>query len=460
MKLSSRAILFVAVIWLLAVLLSSEVWSQENPPSSTKEDTLRLEDLERMALENNPTIKQAAAGVRMAEGRKIQAGLYPNPLIGYLGEELAVRAIGKTSEHLLFLEQTIVTAKKLSKGRNVFAQEQVMAEVEQEAQKQRVLNTVRILFYETLGAQRLVTMRHELAKIARTAVTTTEELYNVGQADQPDVLEIESEAQLVALDTVKAENDWERSWQMLAAAVGRPELPRAHLSGRLEAEISELNQEAILARLLQESPQVKMAQAGIARGQALLQRAKAERAPDITLRGGFGYNNEELDALGGPVKLEGFVELGFPLKIFNRNQGNIAAAQAEITRAEQERRRLELILRAQMASAFRNYLTASQMVARYQKEILPRVQKAYELYRANFQQMAAAYPQVLITQRTLFQARADYIGALVDLWQNKILIEGLLLTGGLEAPGERMMDAEAMPRQQAMQDAGNVNEHD
>lgn len=45
---------------------------------------LRLEDLERMALQNNPTLAQAAAFTLSAEGRKLQAGLYPNPKVGYL----------------------------------------------------------------------------------------------------------------------------------------------------------------------------------------------------------------------------------------------------------------------------------------------------------------------------------------------------------------------------------------
>src|SRR5882672_689518 len=52
---------------------------------------LRLEDLERIALQNNPTAAQADAAIRAAEGRRAQAGLMPNPIIGYAGEELSPR---------------------------------------------------------------------------------------------------------------------------------------------------------------------------------------------------------------------------------------------------------------------------------------------------------------------------------------------------------------------------------
>jgi len=48
--------------------------------------------------------------------------------------------------------------------------------------------------------------------------------------------------------------------------------------------------------------------------------------------------------------------------------------------------------------------------------------------------MAAAYPQVLIAQRTLFQLRADYISALETLWGTTVVLKGFMLTDGLEAP--------------------------
>jgi len=41
-----------------------------------------------MALQNNPTFAQAAANIRAAEGRKKQSGLYPNPTVGYQGEQI------------------------------------------------------------------------------------------------------------------------------------------------------------------------------------------------------------------------------------------------------------------------------------------------------------------------------------------------------------------------------------
>jgi cobalt-zinc-cadmium efflux system outer membrane protein len=66
--------------------------------------------------------------------------------------------------------------------------------------------------------------------------------------------------------------------------------------------------------------------------------------------------------------------------------------------------------------------------------MLPRAKQAYKLYQANYQNMAAAYPQVLISQRTMFQLEADYIQALENAWQSSLVIRGFGLMDGLSGP--------------------------
>src|SRR5262249_44881713 len=152
-----------------------------SPQIAACRQVLTLADLERMALQVNPTLPEAQAAIRAAEGRRVQAGLWPNPVVGYTGEEFAARAFGDKSEHFAFVEQTILLGGKLGKSQRIFAQEKVLAEQEAIAQRYRVMNTVRMLFYEALGAQRRVETRAELLRISREAVGVTEQLFNVGQ---------------------------------------------------------------------------------------------------------------------------------------------------------------------------------------------------------------------------------------------------------------------------------------
>jgi len=400
---------------------------------------LGLAALERMALEGNPTLAQAAAEIKAAEGKKLQAGIYPNPMIGATGDENTPGPIIRGGEFGFFVEQRLVTAGKLGKSRNVAEQERLQAEATAQAQKHRVLNSVRVLYYQALGAERLVQVQTQLTELSRRAVEISRELLNVGAADRPDLLESEIEAERAEVNLALAKTAQTRVWRELAAVVANPFLQPAPLEGNLE-EVPRLDLESAINKLFSESPEVRNSEVAVAREEAALHRAKVEKIPDIVARSGLRKNRELLEAGGRPVGLEGFFDVGIEIPFFNRNQGNVTAARANLDRAELEVQRVRLSLRMRMARVCKEYQDASITAERYRAQMIPRAQQAYDLYLNNFRQMAAAYPQVLIAQRNLFQLQQDYINALVNTWRSAVEIQGLLLKGGLEAPGAGRRD--------------------
>ena len=407
------------------------------PPTPPQEQVstptgLTLAELEQMALSNNPTLAQAAAEIRAATGRKLQSGLYPNPTVGYQGEQIRGGSQGG-GEQGFFVSQDIVLGGKLGLNRRVLEQETKQAEAEAEEQRLRVVNGVRMFYYQALAAQEMVDLRHKLSKLAEDAVQTSHELGNVGQADQPDVLQAEVEGEQAELAVVAAEQNQVRAWRALAATVGKPQMPLTHLAGSLD-DLPEDSPDQWLQAILQESPAVKIAALGVVKAEASLARAKREPIPDLQLRGGV-QQNRELDATTNhPIGLQGFAEVGVQIPIFNRNQGNVQASRAGVERAQREVQRVQLVLRERAATLLQNYVTSRSTVEKYRNHMIPRARKAYELYLKSYGGMAAAYPQVLISQRTLFQLQTDYIAALENFWGNSIALKGFLLTDGLEAP--------------------------
>ena len=404
------------------------------PPSSESGPRLGLGELERMAVESNPTLAQATADIKVAEGKKLQAGIYPNPVVGATGDENTPGPIIRGGEFGFFVEQRVVMGGKLGKSRQVAEQERLQAETMAQAQRQRVLNSVRVLYYEALGAERRVQVQTQLAELSRRAVQISRELLNVGAADQPDLLESEIEADRADVSLALAKTAQTKVWRELTAVVANPSLQPTLLDGNLEA-IPQLELEPAINKLLGESPEIRNSEVAVAREEAALHRARAEKIPDIVARGGLRKNRELLEAGGRPVGLEGFFDVGVEIPLVDRNQGNVAAAQASLYRAEREVQRLRLSLRMRMARTYKEYQDATITAEKYRTQMIPRAQRAYDLYLGNFRQMAAAYPQVLIAQRNLFQLQEDYIDALVKAWRSVAEIEGLLLQGGLDAPG-------------------------
>jgi len=425
----SRFVLFFSLVLFLLALPGRA----QTPASEQK--TITLEELQQMALKNNPTFAQSASNIQAAEGRKKQSGLYPNPTVGYQGEQIRGGSF-HGGEQGFFIQQDIVLGGKLGLNRKIFDQELKQAQTEGEEQKLRVVTNVRVSYIQALAAQHTLDLRHNLSKLADDAVETSHQLANVGQADAPDVLESEVEAQQAQLAVTMAEQNQQRIWKALSAVVGNPRLPLMQLEGKLE-DTPPVNTEELVEKIVNESPAVRIAEIGVKRAEAALAREKREPIPDLQLRGGMQQNGELLSAPNGrSVGLQGFADVGVRIPIFNRNQGYIATAKADGERAKREVERVKLVMRERAATVVQNYTFSQSAVDRYRNQMIPRAQKAYEMYTKKYQDMAAAYPQVLIAQRTLMQLEVSYVNALESFATTSLLLQSYLLTDGLEAPAQ------------------------
>src|SRR6266849_5383664 len=267
-----------------------------------------LEQAERMASDTNPTLRQAEAEIRAAKARQQQAGLYPNPIVGYTGDEIRGGSVGGGKQGF-FVQQTIVTGGKLGAGRDVFSKEVKLAELEAEEQRIRVQSAVKMAFLRVLAAQELVDARRDLAKIAQDAVDTQRHLMNTGQADETEVLDAEVEAQHMRMVARMQENTLREEWRSLSAVIGQPEMPVATVAGDLEKDWPELNEEEAVDTIAKESPAVRIADTNAARAQAVLASARREPIPDLQIRGGMEYNNETLGTVPFAKGWEGIAEV-------------------------------------------------------------------------------------------------------------------------------------------------------
>jgi cobalt-zinc-cadmium efflux system outer membrane protein len=394
---------------------------------------MALADFEALADANNPTLEQANTLVRQSQQQARQAGLYPNPTAGYQGEQIRGGSYGG-GEQGGFIQQTIVLGGKLGLRRDIYEQQSKSDQIGVEEQTSRVHGDVQQAFYDALAAQAEVKLRQRLLGIALDAVETVHQLANVGQADAPDILLTEVDSEQAKVDYETVQREYLGAFHTLASRSGKGELPVSPLQGDLE-QIPNLDSEQIVDRIVTASPTVKRAEQEAAVAQARLKDARRETVPDLQLRAGEQYNGEQVStAPVKPVGAQSFASAGIDIPLWNRNQGNIEAAKAELERAEEDVTRERLRLRQQAEPIAQSYLSARFEAERYKTQLIPRAARAYELYWEKYRTMAQAYPQVLVSQRTLFQLQIGYLQALHDVWQSATSLENYTLSGGLDAP--------------------------
>ncbi len=379
-----------------------------------------------MALGNNPTLAQGRSRIAAAEGRYIQAGLYPNPDVGYVGEEIGNS--GSSGQQGAFLGQRVITANKLQLNRQAVAQEIEQATSALHAQEGRVLNDVRLAFYELLVARRAVELEQQLLEISQECVKSAEALQVAKEVSRADLLQAQVEVESAAIQLQNARNRETAAGRRLAAVIGAPDVDLTALQGSLETELPDLSWDESLSRLLTHSPELAQAHAGVQRARWAVQRECAGRIPNIDTLASVKYDTSTKTTIAG-------VSIGLPLPVFDRNQGNIRRAQAELMDAEQEVQRLELQLRNRLAAAFQRYASARQQVERYSQKVLPTAKESLDLIVAGYRQGEFPYLTLLTAQRTYFRVNLTYLDGLRDLRANTIAIDGLLLSGGLGAEG-------------------------
>ena len=107
--------------------------------------------------------------------------------------------------------------------------------------------------------------------------------------------------------------------------------------------------------------------------------------------------------------------MGLRLPVFNRNQGDIRTAQADLVRSQAELERLELALRKRPADVFAQYESGWNAVREYRENILPETNEAFELYLESFRDRRAPWQQVILAQQDFFSANIDYVKALSEV---------------------------------------------
>ena len=222
----------------------------------------------------------------------------------------------------------------------------------------------------------------------------------------------------------EANHRLEASWAQLASMVGVPTLPMTSLPDAGEDEIPNLDMEAQWQQILAESPQLRSAESELDHGRAVLRQAEAQAKPNVTLQFVGDYDRVTQSTTASTL-------LALPLPIYNRNQGNIDKAAADVRTDQADVYRSQLVLRDQLADSFRRYKTSRVQARTLKESILPASEENLKLTTKAYQGGEVSFRDVLAAQEAFAQSRIAHIEAVTDARKVAVEITGMQLTGGL-----------------------------
>ncbi len=381
-----------------------------------------LAAIEQMALTANPAIAKARAKRESLTGKRLQAGLGPNPKAGFFGEDIFEDGGG--GRYGVFYGQEIVRGNKLELSQNVVDAEISTVERQIEILEQRVRTDVRNRFYEVLLAQQRVALTETLVRMLAEIVEISAALVEAKEAAASSILQVEIEYERIKVVAAQTRLNLSAARQQLAALINESALRFDQLEGDVTAVPSLPAIEAVYDSLLAKSPEIAAELAKIETAQHALRRAQVESVPNVTWQTALKY-----DTTGEHIIAD--FQVGMPLPTVDWNQGNIRKARGEIVMASASVEQKVIQLRQRLIANYRDYAQAKLQVDAYANSILPKSKKSLALITEGYRAGELNFLQVLTAQRTYFQAQLDYLDRLSTLRSKTILVEGQLLNASL-----------------------------
>jgi cobalt-zinc-cadmium efflux system outer membrane protein len=382
---------------------------------------LTLGDLQRLASANSPTLRQAAADVTATRGAAIQAGLPKNPTFGF--EDDTAGTAGGAGYLGGFIDQVITTAGKLKLAQAAAAMDYFNAQVALRRARIDVAGQVRAGYFSVLVAR-------ENMRVSRTLTEFTEELFRIqveqvkgGQAAAYEPMQLRVLATQARGALVQARNRYTSAWKQLAAALGLPGMLPTELSGRPDMTIPGFKFEPTLARVLQNHTDVLTAQNAVQKARYNLRLAKVTAIPDVEVRAML-----QKDFTGPPFEMAPSIAVSAPIPVWDRNQGGIIQAQAQLVRAVEESHRVRNDLTTRLADAFERYENNRVLLSYYRDQILPDQVRAYRgVYERHQQQPdLVGFGDIVQAQQTLATAITTYIATLGAQWTAVVDVSTLM----------------------------------
>jgi cobalt-zinc-cadmium efflux system outer membrane protein len=373
-----------------------------------------LANVQQMALASSPVIRRAEEDSRASFGLVIQAGLHPNPTMGYEVDQWQPGPAPKhnNGQQGGFINQLVKFPGKLKLSQAVAGFDYLNSLVAVRRAQLDVMTAVRTAYFNALVARESVEVNLALAWLADEVYKLQLKQLAAGEAAGYEPLQLYAQAVQTRNGLSQAEAAYRAAWRQLAAAVGRPDLPPAPLAGRADLPAPLIDQDQIKATMLELHTDVMAARNSLAQAEVNHRLQRLTPYPDLQTNWVYQYDNAVLNPQFN-------VQLGVPVPVFDRNQGNIRNAEAQIARARQNIAAVQNDLTSRLAEAFGRYEAQRVIAERTRKEVLPSLARAYRaiVRRYQVEPDKVGFSDIVVAQQNYAQALQAYLTVLGAQWQ-------------------------------------------
>ncbi|HKQ90287.1 MAG TPA: TolC family protein [Blastocatellia bacterium] len=409
---------------LLAALSASATMAQPAQPRR-----LTLAEAVERARQYHPHIIAAKQRVAIAEAERLESGLRSNPSLTVSGENFPIGPtqkgfdFGSDTDWFAVYTQTFETAGKRRLRISSAEHNLEAAQSEASAVERRVVYEVKATYQRVANARLRLELLRENHNNLNQLAGMNEIRVKEGYTAEGDLIKARLEVKRVEFQSRKINLEYERSRIELLRAMGASSFEDGDLSFDVTEEPDYQPATLDMPSLREAAmrlPQMQVAQARVERAESLLRLEHARVRPDITASFGYKRNGSE-NAL--------FAAVSAPLPFHNRNQAQIARAQAEVEAARAELRYAQSTVLAELAAARRAVELNQKQVESLRAEFLSLADESRSVSLAAYREGAVDLLVLLDAQRVRIQAQEFYFQA---LYEYQLAVHDLERAAGIE----------------------------
>ena len=380
-------------------------------------------------LERSPQLAAFSWDIRAAEARILQAKLVPNPEISWDGEDFTRAGVPSATESMqntLVLSQLIELGGKRSSRVREAQFDRRAAEWDYQVKRLEVLKSTSLAFIDVLSGQRKVRLAEENVQLAEREIPVTQKRVDAGKASNVELIRANTAVATAQIGLTEARHELEAARVNLVAHWGEKKALFLSATGDLEQLRPIPSLESLKAKLTA-NPDLAKWTTERQRREASLSVARAEGNPDLTVNAGprlLGASHADMSLVAG---------FSIPLPLWNRNQGKIAEAEANVAKTNDERAAAEAEAYAELNEAYQTLQRAAEEVRILRDTVLPGGKSTVDETTEGYATGRFSQLDVLDAEKSYIEARTDYVRALSDFQKAAAQIDALT-AGPVELP--------------------------
>jgi len=395
-----RPISTVIISLVLVVSWCSVPLAQEFPTRLSMNHALEI------AVQNHPTLRASAAGVKAFAGSLKQAGLLPNPLFTFQSENWRWGGnppfeAGQDVDIYAYFSQPIELFDKRKYRLETSRLDLDRAKLENEAAVWHLRQQVKKAFLQALLAQSEAAINRQLQEHFQQVIDYHRHKLAEGMLAEADLLKVQLEAERLSFAHEESERQAEDARLALLRVMGMKS-PQPFVIEDFPLQLpdqSGMDEVALLQKALQHRHEAQLARCQVERAHAQVNLTRSQGYPDLTAI--LGYKR----TVGQDTIMAGF---SIPLPLFDRNQGSVARSLAEITKADALQEGTTQSIQSEVNSALASLRRRYAMLNRIKGSMLDKAEESWRIAHAAYKEQGVDILRFIDAFRTRNEIRLMY----------------------------------------------------